>query len=344
MSTWTLGELAAHVGGRVHGDPQAKIRRAATLESASTGDITFLANRKYTRQLRTTRASAVVVKEESASPAHLLIVDDPYYAFTQLVVHMYGHRRHPATGVSPKAAIAASASVGRDTHIQDFVTVSDKVRIGERCILYPGVFIGPETTIDDDCVLYPNVVIYERCRIGRRVIIQANATVGEDGFGYATHEGRHHKIPHIGRVVIKDDVELGAGCAIERGAFDDTVIGQGCKIGDCVVIGHGTRVGDHCLLVAQVGIAGSTELGHHCVAAGQAGIGGHLKIGSGVVIGGQSGVTGDVPDGQTLFGLPAVDAKKAKRAYVLIQSLPDMYKSIRSLTKRLDKAERSRDK
>ena len=223
--------------------------------------------------------------------------------------------------------------MGRDCSIYDFVTISDNAKIGERCVLYPGVFVGPETEIGSDCILYPNAVIYDRCKIGDRVIIQANATVGEDGFGFATHKGEHHKIPHIGRVIIEDDVEIGSGCGIERGTLDDTVIGKGSKIGDLVAIGHGTKIGPYCLLVAQVGVAGSATLGHHCVAGGQAGIVGHIEIGNGVMIGAQAGVINDVPDGKIIVGSPAIDANKARRAYSLLERLPEMRQSIRKLEK-----------
>ncbi len=336
MQTYTLGELATHVGGEVLGDPALVIRSVSGLRQAGDGDISFLANPRYSRQVKSTGASAVLVREPIPSSAAMLVCPDPYYAFMQVTVLLHGHRPHPLSGISERAAIAASARIGEDTAIGDFVSLSEDVRIGDRCTLYPGVCVGPETTIGDDCILYPNAVIYDRCRVGNRVIIHANATVGEDGFGFSTHNGIHHKIPHISRVIIEDDVELGAGCGIERGAVEDTVIGQGSKLGDAVVIGHGTKVGPHCLLVPQVGIAGSTTLGHHCVAAGQVGIAGHLKIGNGVIMGGQAGVVENVADGVTLFGTPAFEASKAKRALLLLRRLPEMWKELKRLKARMD--------
>ena len=335
MKSYTLGDLAAHVDGQVLGDADIEITSAAGLAQAGSGDISFLANRKYTRLVKTTGASAVVVKEKFDSKASLLVCKDPYYAFTQIAVLIHGHRRHPFSGISAGANIADSATVGEGTAISHNVTVFDNARIGANCTIYPGVFIGPNSVVGDDCILYPNVVIYDRCRIGNRVIIQANATVGEDGFGFATHKGVHHKIPHIGAVIVEDDVELGAGSGIERGAMEETIIGQGSKIGDSVVIGHGTKVGAYCLLVPQVGIAGSTTLGHHCVAAGQVGIGGHLNIGNGVMIGGQSGVGDDVKDGAVLWGSPAFEAGKAKRAYFLLRRLPEIWRELKRLKARM---------
>jgi len=331
----SLGELAEYVGGKVCGDPTIKIKSAATLEQAGAGEISFLSNPKYTNLLKTTKADAVVVAKEAESSAALLIAGDPYYAFRQIVVLLHGHRRHKKAGIGKKTSIAKTAKIGTGCTICDFVTVSDNAKIGSRCVLYPGVFIGEETEIGDDCILYPNVVVYDRCKVGSRVIIQANATIGEDGFGFATHKGEHHKIPHIGRTIIEDDVEIGAGCGIERGTLDDTIIGKGSKLGDLIAIGHGTKVGAGCLLVAQVGIAGSATLGHHCVVGGQAGIVGHIDIGNVVTIAARSAVINNVPDGQTLAGIPAIDAGRAKRVYSLIQYLPEMRQNIRRLEKQI---------
>ncbi len=337
MNTKTLGELAAYVGGSVRGDAAVPIRSVSTLENARQGEITFLANRKYKKLCLTTKASAIIAGEELESSAALLVTEDPYYAFAQIMDLFYGNRNLSQSTISLKSAIAQTAQIGENTCIEDFVSVGENARIGRGCRICPGVFIGKDAEIGDDCVLFPHVVVYEGCRIGNRVRIHANSTVGQDGFGYATHRGLHHKIIHIGRVIIEDDAELGAGCAIERGALDDTVIGKGCKIGDHVVIGHGTRIGPHCLLVPQVGIAGSVVMGHHCVAGGQVGIAGHLKIGNGVMIGAQSGVGDDIPDGSKIFGSPAFDALRAKRAYSLIKSLPDIWKSLRNIEKKLAK-------
>ena len=335
MQNKTLAELAEHVGGKIIGDPNIEITAATTLDCAGPGDITFLSNIKYTNQVQTTKASAVITSEEAKSSAALLIADDPYFAFREIVVLLHGHRKHPQTGISKKASIAKTAKIGSDCQIADFVTISENASIGDRCVFYPGVFVGPETQIGDDCILYPNAVVYDKCKIGSRVIIQANATVGEDGYGFATHKGQHHKIPHVGSVILEDDVEIGSGCGIERGTLDDTIIGKGAKLGDLVAIGHGTKVGAGCLLVAQVGVAGSTTLGNYCVLGGQVGVAGHIKIGNQVRIAAQSGVGNDVEDGKEIFGSPAIDANKAKRAYLLIQHLPEMRKAIRKLEKSL---------
>ncbi len=266
-----------------------------------------------------------------------MIAEDPYYAFMQIMVLLHGHRKHKKVGISSKAVISDSAKIGAGCHIHDFVTIADGAKVGDGCIIYPCAYIGENVQIGNDCILYPNAVIYEGCRIGNRAIINSNATIGEDGFGFASHNGVHHKIPQIGCVVIEDDVEIGAGCGIERGTLNDTIIGQGSKLGDLVAIGHGTKVGPHCLLVAQVGIAGSTTLGHHCIVGGQAGIVGHITIGNNVAIGAQAGVINSVPDGKVVLGAPAIDVNLGKRAYGMIQYLPEMRQSIRDLQMQIER-------
>jgi len=254
----------------------------------------------------------------------------------QVMVLLHGHRKHKKVGISPRASISDSAKIGADCHIYDFAVIADEAKIGDGCIIYSGAYVGRGVQIGNDSIIYPNVTIYDGCKIGNRVIINANTTIGEDGFGYATHKGTHHKIPQTGIVVIEDDVEIGACCGVERGTLGDTVIGQGSKLGDLVAIGHGTKIGPHCLLVAQVGIAGSTTLGHHCMVGGQVGIVGHISIGNNVTIGAQAGVINNIPDGKVVLGAPAIEANQGKRAYGMIQYLPEMRQSIHNLESQIE--------
>ena len=337
MQTKTLNELAQHVGGTVVGDGSILIQSASTLARAADGQISFLANEKYEKQLLATKASAVIVKQACEAPIPQIVASDPYYAFMQIVVLLHGHRQHKKVGISKRASVADTARIGNDCDIYDFVIISDDAKVGNGCKIYPGVFIGEDVSIGDDCVIYPNAVIYDGCKIGNRVIINANTAVGEDGFGYATHDGKHHKIPQIGVVVLEDDVELGTCCSIERGTLGDTVICEGTKIGDQVTIGHGTKIGSHCLLVAQVGIAGSATLGHHCILGGQVGVVGHITVGNNVTVAAKSGVINNIPDGQTVAGTPAIEVHHARRAYSMIQYLPEMRQTIKKQQKQLDK-------
>lgn len=338
MQEKTLGELAEYVEGQILGDVSIKIKSASTLTRAGEGDISFLANSKYEKQLHTTKASAVIVgKDVGSAPVPVLICEDPYYAFMQIMVLLHGHRKHKKTGISSQANIADSAKIGVDCHIHQFVTIEDNARIGNGCIIYPCAYIGQDVQLGNDCIIYPNVSIYDGCKIGKRVIINSNSAIGKDGFGYASHKGVHHKIPQIGSVLIEDDVEIGSCCSIERGTLGDTTIGQDTKIGDLITVGHGVKIGSHCLLVTLIGVAGSTTLGHHCVVGGQVGIVGHINIGNNVMIAAQAGVINDIGDNKMVLGAPAIDAKQGKRAYSMIQYLPEMRQGIKKLQGQMQK-------
>ncbi len=312
-------ELAERIGAKLHGDGSIELTSAATLEEAQAGQVSFLSNLKYAEKLETTNASAVIVATSiNSDRVTLLKSNDPYFAFRQAVVTLYGFRRHPHDGIHPSAYIHPTS------------------RIGSGTVIYPGVFVGPRARVGRDCILYPNVVIYEDCVLGDRVVLHAGTVIGQDGFGYATHKGEHHKIPQVGNVVIEDDVELGSNCSIERAALGSTVIAKGTKIDGLVVIGHGTKIGAHGLLVAQVGIAGSVTIGHHATIAGQVGVAGHLKIGDNVTIAAQAGVIGDVPDQTIMIGSPAMPASQARRVYAFFTQLPELAERLKQLEQKVE--------
>lgn len=310
----TLKQLAERIGAEAVGDQELLIHSAHTLDEAGPGQVSFLANPKYLKQLEATRAAAVIVAPAVASGRlALLKANDPYFAFMQAVVALHGHRRHPHDGLHPQAHVDPTATVG------------------ERCVLYPGVFVGPRATVGRDCVLYPNVVVYDDCVLGERVIVHAGTSIGHDGFGYATHGGVHHKIPHVGNVVVEDDVEFGANCSVQRAVLGSTVIGRGTKLGDNVAVGHAAKVGPHGLIVAHAGIAGSATIGHHVTLAGQVGVAGHLRIGDHVTAAGQSGVIGDLPDRSVVMGSPAMPVRSARRVYAVFRNLPELQERVRKL-------------
>jgi UDP-3-O-[3-hydroxymyristoyl] glucosamine N-acyltransferase len=312
--TLTLSQLAGRIGAELVGDSDVAVSSANTLEDAEPGQISFLANAKYAKQLTTTRASAVIVAAGVTSDrVALLRSKDPYFAFSQAVVALHGYRQHPHGGVHPSAHVDPSATIGAGT------------------VVYPGAYVGPGATVGRECILYPNAVIYDGCVIGDRVIIHANATIGADGFGFATQKGVHHKIPQVGNVVIEDDCEIGANATIDRAALGSTRIGKGSKLGDLITIGHNTQVGPGAILVAQVGIAGSCVLGHHVTMAGQVGVAGHLKIGDNSTIGAQSGIITDVPEQSTLVGSPAMPIQHARRVYLRFTQLPELAERIKKL-------------
>ena len=318
--TITLRELAAEIGATVDGgDPETRVSAVNTLEDAGPGDVSFLSNGKYVRLLDTTRAAAVIAAAAVRSNrVALLRTADPYFAFRQAVVKLHGYRRHPHDGVHPAAHVDPTATVGAGT------------------VVYPGVYIGPRARVGRDCILYPNVVVYDDCVLGDRVILHAGTSIGHDGFGFSTHrepggEAMHYKIPQVGNVIVEDDVEIGANCAVDRATLGSTMIGRGTKFSNLISIGHGTRIGPHGLLVGLVGIAGSTKVGHHVTLAGQVGIAGHLEIGDRVVVAAQSGVINDVPDQTTLMGAPALPAAQARRVYAVFTQLPTLLERIKRL-------------
>lgn len=327
LRAMTLKELAERIGATLEGDPAAEVRSCSTLDQAGAGQVSFLANPRYEKQLETTAATAVIVGL-TAAPArpglHLLRAKDPYYAFMKAVVTLHGHRRHPHAGVHPKAHVEATATVG------------------EGSVLYPGAYVGAHAKVGRDCILYPNAVVYDGCVLGDRVTLHAGAVIGVDGFGYSTHadEGAdfpvHHKIPQTGNVVLEDDVEIGANCAIQRATLGSTVIGKGTKFGDLIDIGHGTKIGAHGLFVGLIGVAGSVTIGHHATLAGQVGIAGHLKVGDNVTMAGQSGVMNSVPDQTTMFGVPAMDASHARRVYSVFRDLPALAKRVKELEQKVE--------
>jgi UDP-3-O-[3-hydroxymyristoyl] glucosamine N-acyltransferase len=336
MPEFTLAKLAAMLGGTLAGDGDKVVRGVSSLEAAGEDDVSFLANTRYEKQVETTRAAAVIVSGDYAGPGNSLIrCKDPYFAFREAMVAFHGFRKHPFSGVDARANVDASAKLGENVAVAAFATICAGSTLGAGTAIYPGVFVGPSCRVGKDCILYPNVTLYDGSVLGDRVTIHAGTSIGEDGFGYATHNGRHEKIPQAGYVEIEDDVEIGACCAIDRATMGPTVIGAGTKMSNSVVIGHGTKMGKHCLLVAQAGIAGSVTLGNYVVLAGQVGIVGHVQVGDGVRVGAQSGVTNDVPAGQEVLGSPAVPMALARRSLANLTNLPRMRTHIRQVLKQL---------
>ncbi len=336
MNEMTLSELARALGGELTGDGSRVVRGVAPLETARPDEVSFLANAKYERHMSASQAAAVLVSADYAGPGQSLIrCKDPYFAFRNAMVAFYGFRQPAFEGIDPRANIDPSVEVAPGVRMGPNVTVSARAQVGPGCVLYPGVFVGPDCRIGRDCTLYPNVCLYDRTVLGDRVTIHANSSVGQDGFGYATHQGAHHKIPQAGWVELEDDVEIGAGCAIDRATMGPTVIGAGTKFSNLVAIGHGTKLGKHCLMVAQAGIAGSTMVGNYCVFAGQAGVVGHIRIGDMARIGAQAGVTNDIPPGQEVLGSPAIPLAEARRSLIALSRLPTLRAAVRTLTAEL---------
>ena len=332
----TLGELANLVGGTLTGDGSTLIRGVNGIKEAGAGEITFLANPKYSSLLGTTKASAVIVGRGVSAPIAAIAVTNPDLAFGMIAERLNGAPVVHVTGIHATAAIAKDATLARNVSIGAHAVVESGASIGEGAVLYPQTYVGHGAKIGPGCLLYPQVVVREKCELGARVILHSGTVVGSDGFGYATEKGVHHKIPQVGIVVIEDDVEIGANVTIDRARFGKTVIGRGTKIDNLVQIGHNVSLGEGCLLVAQSGISGSTKCGHHVIMAGQSGLIGHLEIGDGVIITAQSGVTKDVPAGTVMAGSPASDRTTHLKELAALSKLPEALHEIRRLRKEIE--------
>ena len=340
MSTRTLAELAAELGGHVIGDDSLEIRGVAGIREAQPGDVTFLANSRYESYLAETRASAVICDR---SPRHasvpLLQVDHPYLAFQKAVRLFRPELYQPLPGVHPTAVVSAAAKIGEGASIGPLCVVEPGASIGAKAVLMAGCYVGVQASIGEGCLLYPRVVVREECVLGDRCIVHAGAVIGADGFGFAFDAGRYHKVPQVGNVVVGDDVEIGANTTIDRATTDSTRVGDGTKIDNLVQIGHNVIVGRHCIIVAQVGISGSTELEDYVTIGGQAGIIGHVKLGKGTQVGAQSGVSKSWPSGTTVFGTPAAPLPLFKRINAYLQKLPQLFDRTKTLESRVAKLE-----
>ncbi|QRJ65740.1 UDP-3-O-(3-hydroxymyristoyl)glucosamine N-acyltransferase [Azospira restricta] len=335
-----LDEIVARLGGELRGDGSVVVSQVGTLAGAGAGQIAFLANPKYRKQLATTGAAAVIVPPAAADDTALpRIVHPNSYAYYARVVALLNPPAQRPRGAHPSAVVhsplPASASVG------EHVVVGERVTIGEDVTLYPGVVVGDGVSIGDGSVLYPNVVVYRDCVIGARAVIQAGAVIGSDGFGFAKEGDRWLKIPQIGRVVIGDDVEVGANTSIDRGALDDTVIGNGVKLDNQIQIAHNVRIGDNAAMAGCVGVAGSTTIGARCTVGGAGMIIGHLELADDVHVSAGTMVTKSLArPGQytSIFPLEAHDdwlhnAAQIKRLAKLAQRVAELEKKLEEMEK-----------
>jgi UDP-3-O-[3-hydroxymyristoyl] glucosamine N-acyltransferase len=333
-----LSQIAERIGCRMVADEDVEIVRVAGIEDAQTGDLTFVANRKYIRHIRTTRASAIILGED-VPPVALpsLRTQDPYLAFARALEIFFVPLR-PDPGIHATAVVAEDAEIGPDASVGAYAVVGKGCRLGARVCLYPHVVLYPGVRVGDDAVLHSHVIVREDCRIGSRVTLQNGVVVGSDGFGFApTRDGTFYKICQTGRVVIEDDVEIGANTTIDRAAVGETVIRSGAKLDNLIQIGHGSRVGRNSVLAAQVGLAGSTRLGDAVWVGGQAGFAGHLEVGDRAVITAQSGTSHDIAPGTVMSGSPAIENAAWLRATAVFAKLPQLSRRLRDLEKEIER-------
>lgn len=339
-----LSELAAATGASLDGSgAEIEITGAAGLDEAKAGQVTFLANPRYALRVKTTRAAAIYVAEDVKVERDiaLLRAKDPYLAYTRALILF-----HPEPGVAPfvhpSAVIDHTARIAADVFIGAYVSVGRDVEIGPQVRIYPHATIYDGVRIGAGSIIHSGVAIRERSQIGLRVVIHNNAVVGCDGFGYAKDEKQHWlKIPQTGRVVIEDDVEIGAGTTIDRASVGESRIARGAKIDNLVQIGHSCTVGEDSLLCAQVGLAGSSHVGSRVILAGQAGVAGHLKIGDDAVLTAKSATSHDIEPGKVMSGSPAFDNRDWLRSTAAFRRLGEMQRTIKELERRLKEFESS---
>jgi UDP-3-O-[3-hydroxymyristoyl] glucosamine N-acyltransferase len=340
MPARSLGELARLVGGDLEGDPTLEIRGFASLESAGPGDLSFVAAGGHLDAAHRSAACALIAPpglELAGRP--VIRVAQPYAAIAA-VLRVFFPEPALTPGVHPTAHVADSARVSSGATVSAFAVVGERSVIEAGAALHPHVFVGPDCLVGEGSILHPHVVLRERVIVGRRVIVHAGSVLGSDGFGYVFDGQAHRKIPQVGRVVVEDDVEIGANVTVDRATLGETVIGRGTKIDNLVQIGHNTVVGADTIIVAQAGIAGSCRIGRGVVLAGQAGIADHVTVGDGARIGSQTGVHRDVPAGAGMIGTPAMSGDTGLRALAAIGRLPDLLRDVRALGRRMDALER----
>ena len=337
-----LRHLALQLGCELLGDGEIEIAGVAGMEHAVPGQLTFLANLTYAPKVKQTKASAILVSEPVQDlPIASLLSSNPYLDFARALALFYQPPR-PAPGISPLAAVAASARIGENASIGPFAVVGERVSIGRNAVLHPHSVIYEGAQIGDDFLAHSHAVVREFCRIGDRVILQNGAVIGGDGFGFAKRaDGTHYKIVQSGVTVIEDDVEVQALTGIDRASVGETRVKRGAKIDSLVQVGHASVVGEDNIICAQVGLAGSSILEKNVLLAGQAGVSGHLTIHDNAIVYAQSGIGHDVPAGSRVSGSPAFAANVWLRAITAFPKLPELLKTVRDLKKKIEQLENS---
>jgi len=341
----TAQAISQMLGGTIEGDPDVIISKPSKIEEGEEGSITFLSNPKYESYVYTTKASVVLVGQtfqpKQNIKSTLIRVENVYIAVAKLLKWYQSGLSEQWEGISEKASVHQTTSIGVDTVVGDYATISEGAIVGANCKIYPQVFIGKDVVIGDGVTLYAGVKIYAACKVEDQCIIHSNSVVGADGFGFALNEeGSYQKIAQIGNVVIEKDVEIGANTTIDRATMGSTIIRKGAKIDNLVQIAHNVEIGEYTVIAAQAGVAGSTKIGKHCQIGGQVGFSGHLKIADGTKIQAQSGIASSIKEENTaVFGSPAIAYSNYIKSYAVFKQLPKLYKTVHLLEQRIKELE-----
>jgi len=338
----SLAELANKIGAQIHGDESCTVERLATLEKAQQGEIAFLSNSKYKQQLSETKASAVIISKECLAdcPTNSLVMDNPYLGYAKVAqlldtTPMPASNVHPSAVIADDASVAATATIGANTVIESGAVIGEQVSIGAGC------FIGKNAKLGNNTKLWPNVCVYHEVIIGDDCLVQANTTIGSDGFGYANDKGNWIKIPQLGSVQVGNRVEIGANTTIDRGALDDTIIKDGVILDNQIQIAHNVVIGENTAMAACSVIAGSTTIGRNCTIAGLVGINGHIEISDGAVFTGMTMVTKSIDKpGVYSSGMPCQPNKEWHKSNARIRKLDTLNTKIKQIEATLTQLEK----
>ncbi len=342
MKRATIAQLAELVGGQVDGDPRVEIDGINIIRNATDGQITFADRKELAAEVEKSEASAVVVtKDFSESTKTKIIVDDVHKAFTEICIFYKPESHQQPVRISPGANIDPTAVIGSDVQVYPGATIGPNVQIGNGTIIHSGVSILENSKIGENVVIFPNAVLYEETIVGDNCIIHAGAILGAYGFGYATEKGRHILSAQLGNVELENDVDVGAGTTIDRGTYGTTLIGEGTKIDDQVMIGHNCKIGKHNILCSQVGIAGSCNFGDYVILAGQVGVSDHTSVCDHVIVAAKSGLLKDVTESGQYSGIPITPIRTQLQIWAAKSKLPGLRKELKEITKRLSSLESS---
>ena len=330
---FTVSQIASKVNGVVEGDPEMLIKDVCDLRSGKPDCISFLVDNKHAKLISETKASAIFVSKNvnhQSQRKTFIKVDNPALAFINTMSIFHPQESYPS-GIHESAVISDDVKIGKDVYIAPLVVIESNAIIGNNVSIGSGSSIGKNVSIGSASTIASNVCVYHDVKIGHRAKIESGTVIGADGFGLVTDNGKHHQYPHIGTVIIGDDVLIGANGCIDRGTLTDTIIGDGSKLDNLIQIGHNVIVGKGCVIAGQTGIAGSSQIGNYVVMGGQVGINGHISIGDKVMIGAKSIVFQSVESGKIVSGIPAKDHTQRRKQDVIINQLPDIIKRIRAV-------------
>ncbi len=337
----TLKELADLVGGEIVGDPETEISGVSELENAPPGTISFLSFPKYERYLKSTKASAVVMSKGAKldNKNAAILVKNPTLSFSTILDY-FSPAPPRAREVHSTASLGKNVKLGKDVAVGPYTVLEDDVTVADGVVIGPNCAVGRGSSIRSDSELKYHVTLNHNCVIGKNVLVHSGTVIGSDGFGFTAEKGVHYKVPQTGGVVVEDDVEIGANCAIDRGTMGNTVIGKGTKLDNLVHIAHNVKLGKGCLVTGQAGIAGSTVIGDYVAFGGQSGVTDHVEIGSNARIAARAGVTKSIPGDKTYAGMPAKEIRQQNRLDGLFNRLPELVKRINALEQKISELER----